>query len=219
MLFVAYAGLVWWAALSWRRRWLGFALVALGVLGVWFVARFYLWVGAMLGIERTDSFMILMAPFGAIVGVVGTYIACLPVRRESACRKCGYSLIGLEPENELLVCPECGARHAFSEGDSLPCSSCGGDTKPHGHRDWVCSQCGLHLLFTRGAKNNVPDPASSKDGAVNDAQSENAERKTEDDDQPQPEKARGVDAGDQRDGAGLRTLGDQIVGKRQPIER
>ena len=217
MLFVVYAALVWWAALSWRRRWLGFASVALGVLGVWFVARFYLWLGAMLGIERTDSFMILMAPFGVIVGVVGGYIACLPVRREGACRKCGYSLMGLEPENELLVCPECGARHAFAQGDSLPCSSCGGDTKPHGHRDWVCSRCGLHLLFTRRVRGG--SPTSAEDGAVDNSQGEHAKRKPEDDDQPQPKQAGGIDAADQRDGTRLRALGDQLVGKGQPVER
>lgn len=161
MLFVVYAALVWWAALSWRRRWTGFGAVVLGVLGVWFVAKFYVWLGGLLGIDRTDSFMILLVPFGAIVGVVGLYIACLPVRRESACRKCGYSLLGLEPEGGLMVCPECGARHAFSEGDSLPCTSCGGETRPHGHRDWVCSRCGLHLLFTRARSG-----PSAKDGPV-----------------------------------------------------
>jgi len=219
MLFVAYAGIVWWAALAWRRRWLGFAAVGLGVLGVWFVARFYIWVGALLGNDRTDSFMILMAPFGVIVGVVGAYISCLPVRRESACRKCGYSLIGLEPENELLVCPECGTRHAFSAGDSLPCSSCGGETKPHGHRDWVCSRCGLHLLFTRGTKSGASNATSTEDRAVNHTEGEHAKREAEDNDEAEPEKARGVDAADERNGTGLRTLSDQLVGERQPVQR
>lgn len=215
MLFVVYAALVWWAALAWRRRWLGFGAVVLGVLGVWFVARFYVWIGGLLGIERTDSFMILLAPFGVIVGVLGLYIACLPVRRESACRKCGYSLIGLEPEKGLLICPECGTRHAFSAGDSLPCSSCGGETRPHGHRDWVCSRCGLHLLFTRAPQGR----SSTEDGAVNDSERQHAERKPEDDDEPEPEEARRIDTADERDRPGLRALSDQFVGARQPVQR
>lgn len=214
MLFVVYAALVWWAALAWRRRWLGFLAVALGVLGVWFVARFYLWIGALMGIERTDSFMILLAPFGVIVGVIGAYIACLPVRREGACRKCGYSLHGLEPDAGLLVCPECGARHAFSQGDSLPCSSCGGETKPHGHRDWVCSRCGLHLLFASNRAESL-----AEDCPMNDSEGEHAQRHTQDDDHPEPEQADRIDGADQRDRAGLRALGDQIVGKAQPVKR
>ncbi len=216
MLFVVYAGLVWWAALRWRRRWLGFGLVGLGVFGVWFVARFYLWVGARFGIERTDSFMILLVPFGVTVGVIGAYIACLPKRNEGACRKCGYSLLGLEPEKGLLICPECGARHAFSAGDSLPCSSCGGETRPHGHRDWVCSRCGLHLLYTRGP---VQRDSSTKDSAMNDAKGEHAERQPENNDQAKPEQTTRVDAADERDGTGLRALGDQLIGKAQPVER
>lgn len=213
MLFVIYAALVWWAALRWRRRLLGFVAVGLGVMGVWFVARFYLLLGSMLGIERTDSFMILMVPFGGIVGVVGAYIACLPVRRETACRRCGYSLIGIEREGGLLICPECGARHAFAEGESPPCSSCGGETKPHGHRDWVCVNCGLHVLFTRGRTR------STEDRAVDDPQREHAQGQAEDDDQSQPEQTRRVDAADEGDRAGLRALGDQVVGERKPVER
>lgn len=214
MLFVVYAALVWWAALAWRRRWLGFASVALGVLGVWFVARFYVWVGSMIGIERTDSFMILLAPFGVIVGVIGAYIACLPVRREGACRKCGYSLIGLEPDHGLMVCPECGARHAFAEGDSLPCTSCGGETKPHGHRDWVCSRCGLHLLCAR-----IPAGISAENGAVHNAERQHAQGQTEDDDHPEPEQPNRIDGADERNGTRLRALGDQFVGKGEPVNR
>lgn len=213
MLFVVYAVLVWWAALAWRRRWLGFASVGLGVLGVWFLARFYLFVGGLLGVTRTDSFMILVVPFGVIVGVLGLYIACLPVRREGACRRCGYSLIGLEPDAEMLVCPECGARHAFGAGDSLPCTSCGGATKPHGHRDWLCTACGVHLLFSRNDRRGSPEH-----GAVNDAERQDRQRHTQDDQQPQREQPIRIDRADERNRTRLGALRDDLIREAEPVQ-
>lgn len=222
MLLVVYAVFVWWAALKWRRRPFGFVVAVLGVLGVYFVGRFYLWLGAMLGVERPESFIFLLMPFGGIVGLIALYIALLPRRSDGACRKCGYSLGGLEPlaTDGLVICPECGARHVFAHTEAHPCSKCGGEVKPHGHRDWVCSKCGLHLLHRHRDRNEATESGtSSKDGAVDHAKGEYAERKTEDQEQTQPEQAGRIDVAYERNGRGLRALGDQIIREAQPVER
>lgn len=222
MLLVVYAVFIWWAALKWRRRAFGFLVAPLGMLGVYFVGRFYLWLATLLGLERPESFIFLLMPFGAIVGLIALYIALLPRRSDGACRKCGYSLGGLEPlaTDGLVVCPECGARHVFAHTEARPCSKCGGEVKPHGHRDWVCSKCGLHLLHRhRDRHTEASSEWSSKDGAMDHAQSQHAERQPEDQQQPQREQTLRIDMPDERNGGRLRALGDQIIREAQPVER
>ncbi len=221
MLFVAYAVLVWWAALKWRRHWIGFAAAGAGVLGVWFIGKFYLWLGGMFGVVRTESFLLLLIPFGGIVGLIGVYIAMLPVRRDEACRRCGYSLRGLEPQSTggALVCPECGTRHAIADAGSETCGFCGGPVRPHGHRDWVCTSCGMHLLHAPIESPPEPGALSAEQRAMHHAQGEHAQRNAQHDQQAQPEKADGIDGADERNSARLRALRDQIIRKAQPVDR
>lgn len=216
MLLVVYAVFVWWAALKWRRRLLGFLSAGLGVLGVYFVGRFYLWLGALLGVQRPESFVMMLVPFGGFVGLIGIYIALLPRRSDGCCRKCGYSLGGLEPglQDGQLVCPECGARHAFAPQQTPVCTQCGGEVKPHGQRDWVCDRCGLHLLHAVHEWS-----ALTKHSPVHDPKSENGEGHAENEQGAKKDETSGVDGSDERDGPGLRALGDQFVGKAQPVKR
>lgn len=148
MLFPAYALVVWFFAMKWRRMWRGFAAVAVGTLGVHFVATLYIKIGLMLGMSRVESMLLLLYPFAAIVAVVGLYLAMLPRVAHEACRRCGYSLHGLEERSNdsIIVCPECGCRHAMVAKDETNCSQCGGMVRPHGRDDWLCVDCGLHHI-------------------------------------------------------------------------
>lgn len=146
MLFPAYALVVWYFAMKWRRMWRGFAAVALGTLGVHFVAMAYMKIGLILGMSRVESMLLLLYPFAAIVAVVGLYLALLPRAAHEACRQCGYSLHGLEERarDGLIICPECGCRHAIAQDAN--CTQCGSEVRPHGRDDWLCSGCGLHHI-------------------------------------------------------------------------
>lgn len=231
ILFVIYGVLIWYLALRWRRRWLGFASVGAGVVGIYFVARLYLWLGSLMGVSRPESFLLLMAPFGMLVGGIGLYITMLPRRCERSCRGCGYSLVGLEVRGEKVGqkvsekvseiaaarCPECGTRHVFSHVADETCRQCGGELAAYGHRDWVCRGCGLHHLAD--AWEVVNKGGSARRGAVEHTQREHERRQPQNDEKAQQQQAVGMDRSDERNGAGLRALRDQVVGEGQPVER
>ena len=108
-LFVVYAIAVWYAAFRWRRTATAYAWVIAGILGLVGVA----WVHAKLAQRWPNLFVIsqlqlLLYPYTILVGVMGFFIASLPL---SGCRLCGYDLSGHEGE-DIERCPECGATTA-----------------------------------------------------------------------------------------------------------
>ncbi len=158
MLFPAYALVVWYFAMKWRRMWRGFAAVLIGTLGVHFVALLYMKIGMLVGIARVESMLLLLYPFAAIVGVVGLYLALLPRVAHESCRRCGYSLHGLEARarDGLIVCPECGCRHAVAQSTEPNCTQCGTAVRPHGRDDWLCTGCGVHHIERVIVSSNLP---------------------------------------------------------------
>lgn len=160
MLFPAYALVVWYFAMKWRRMWRGFAAVALGTLGVHFVAMLYMKIGLLFGMSRVESMLLLLYPFAGMVAVVGLYLALLPRVAHEACRQCGYSLHGLEERGRdgLIVCPECGCRHAVAQPSDPNCTQCGHAVRPHGRDDWLCTGCGVHHI-ERVVVYSKPPPA------------------------------------------------------------
>ncbi len=110
--FVAYAMLVWYGALLWRRRAWGFACVGGGFFGLLLVAWFHLKLN-----EWTEGgiflpvFQSILYPYIALVVAVGLFIASLPTReqlaeRDKLCVRCRYDLSGLDGAQQR--CPECG---------------------------------------------------------------------------------------------------------------
>lgn len=162
MLFPAYALVVWYFAMKWRRMWRGFAAVVLGTLGVHFVAMLYMKIGPLFGMSRVESMLLLLYPFAGIVAVVGLYLVLLPRVAHEACRRCGYSLHGLEARarDGLIVCPECGCRHAVAQTTEPNCTQCGTAVRPHGRDDWLCTGCGVHHI-ERVVVFSKPPPATA----------------------------------------------------------
>lgn len=113
--FVAYAFLIWYWCVRWRRRWPAFASVAAGACGVALVGFFHyrlnVWTGGKIFLPVLQS---ILYPYGVMVVAVGMYISCLPARRpEVHCRRCHYDLEGLhEDEIDSPRCPECGLEEA-----------------------------------------------------------------------------------------------------------
>ncbi|MCH7791264.1 MAG: hypothetical protein IID31_03150 [Planctomycetes bacterium] len=69
-------------------------------------------------------------PFLVYVTVVVVFVllaACLPdeIRRTipGCCTQCDYNLAGLEPEHELITCPECGHLNLPRRSESLTTTS------------------------------------------------------------------------------------------------
>ena len=109
-LFVIYAVAVWYFAIKYRREWLAFVAVLLGLGGcllvIYLHTRLNDWMGGTINLPVLRG---IMYPYTALVVGVGLYAACLPRRgRHGHCDACGYSLAGL-PHDEVERCPECGA--------------------------------------------------------------------------------------------------------------
>ncbi|MBX3364770.1 MAG: hypothetical protein KF866_08405 [Phycisphaeraceae bacterium] len=108
-LFTGYAMLVWALAAIWRRRWGGFAAVALGTLGLIAMIRFHAHMGEVTeGRIFVPVLQHLLVVYTGLVAFLGVFIACMPRRRpRSACQRCGYDLTGMTTSQR--VCPECAA--------------------------------------------------------------------------------------------------------------
>jgi hypothetical protein len=108
-LFVGYALIVWFVAARHRRRFAGFVAVALGLAGLlglnFLHGRLNDWTNGTIYLPVLRS---IMYPYTALVVMVGGFIVCLPRESITGCRRCGYSLHGLDRRFEGVVCPECG---------------------------------------------------------------------------------------------------------------
>jgi len=148
---IAYAVLVWYGALRWRRNWRGVAVVLLGVLGVVFTGYLHWMLNQWTqGRIYLRVLQVLLYPYGALVAGVGFFIAALPrVYTGAQCRSCGYDLRGLETDER--VCPECATRHALSHRSGEPCRTCLRPLPSHAVDHQVCTSCGtVHLLVGHG---------------------------------------------------------------------
>lgn len=175
-----YAAIVWVLAMRWRRRWEGYAAVAVGVAGLLAVdaglgaldraipadrsAVLVAGAAAPAGF-RSTTFLLhdLLRPYIGVLAVFGFYIASLPRRApsEAHCRKCHYDLSGLDPRG--LACPECGEVCLYR------CEACErdfGDASPAGLR-CACGArwrgpCGEHRV-ERGLQHPLVSAANQSD--------------------------------------------------------
>lgn len=144
---IAYAVLVWYGALRWRRNWRGVLAVAVGVLGVAMIGYLHYMLNEWTqGRVYLRVLQVLLYPYGVLVAAVGFFISALPrVYSGSQCRTCGYDLRGLETDER--VCPECATKHALSHRAGEPCRVC---LRPLPSREadhQVCTDCGTVHLF------------------------------------------------------------------------
>ncbi|MGQ0628769.1 MAG: hypothetical protein ACT4PL_11800 [Phycisphaerales bacterium] len=118
ILFAVYAVFVWYLAMRYRRRWLGFAIVLVGAALCLLLAKALMKFDTFLG-GGPRLVQHLIWGESALVLVVGLFVASLP-RPPSGrhCAYCWYDLRGLESESggstasagpgAEPVCPECG---------------------------------------------------------------------------------------------------------------
>lgn len=162
--FVLYAGLVWYAAVRWRRTWLGFALVFAGLAGVGLVAfahyKLNKWTN---GYINLPVLQVLLYPYGALILVIGLFIAALPrVYQGTQCRRCGYELHGLE--TRVRTCPECGTVHAMDHLRGESCATCENAMGSDDGDKCVCPDCRtVHVL--KPVRYEAPDAAPDRRAA------------------------------------------------------
>lgn len=107
ILLAVYGVLVWYLAMRWRRRWYGFASVAVLSLLLWLTTPLI----RMLSPDW-HGMTVLIGGESLLLALGGLFICLLPrtPRGTAYCRQCWYEFKGLErDETGNLVCPECGA--------------------------------------------------------------------------------------------------------------
>ena len=143
ILFPVYAVFVWYLCFRWRRSWVAWASLFLGVAGVATLAWFHVTVSVIaLGASDSPLFPILLAAEAGLILIVGAFIAMLPLEvADTPCRRCQYDLAGLELDNP--TCPECGMVHAARKVKRRACRGCGAEMFVVGSDNPVCSKCGI----------------------------------------------------------------------------
>jgi hypothetical protein len=144
VLFPLYAVFIWYFCFRWRRSWVGWGALFLGVLGVGVLA----WVHRMLTIafsgdfENPMLFQLLLAAEAGLVLFVGGFIVLLPMEvADTPCRGCSYDLAGLEEDNP--TCPECGMVHAARKVRRRVCRGCGVEMFLVRGDNPTCPSCGI----------------------------------------------------------------------------
>ena len=160
--FIAYAALVWFAAVRWRRTWLGWSAVAAGILGIVLVGYLHWQINEWTqGRIFLRVLQVLLYPYGLLVASVGFFICALPVRYAGAsCRSCGYDLRGLETDER--TCPECGVGHMLSHERGDSCRRCDAPLKETREESVACHRCAAVHVF-RGAGHRAFDQESADD--------------------------------------------------------
>jgi hypothetical protein len=143
VLFPVYAVFVWYLCLRWRRTWVGWASLFLGVAGIGALEWFRQTLSQLLGgILDGPLFPLLLAAEAGLVLVVGAFIATLPTEvAQAPCRKCHYDLTGLEDDNP--TCPECGTLHAARKVRKRACRACGAVIFAARSENPCCAECGI----------------------------------------------------------------------------
>lgn len=143
ILFPVYAVFVWYFCLRWRRTWIGWASLFLGVAGIGVLAWFHLTISKLLaGALDGPLFPLLLAAEAGFILVVGAFIATLPLEvAQTPCRRCRYDLAGLDSDNP--TCPECGMHHAARKVRRCACRVCGGELWVARSDNPACPSCGV----------------------------------------------------------------------------
>lgn len=206
--FVIYAAIVWWAGYRWRRRWLGFAFVGLGLLGLVSLAilhwRLSEWTHGRIYLPVLQ---VLLYPYTVLVTAGGVFMAGMPKMLPFRCATCGYDLEGLE--GDLSICPECGRTHAMAYQPGEACHACGASIDarrvPAGGVV-TCRPCGMvHFVPRR------PAPRSAVHHAVQRTQEQHEDRNPGDDRPAQQREPGGCEVADHGEGPGRRGLGDELI--------
>lgn len=108
ILLVFYAFIVCYGAMKYRRRVAGFASVVGGLAGIALLCFLHWRLNIMThGRIYLPVLQAVMLPFGALLALMGFFIAALPRAHErGCCNRCGYDLTGIE--DPAARCPECG---------------------------------------------------------------------------------------------------------------
>jgi hypothetical protein len=143
VLFPAYAVLVWYFAFRWRRTWIGWASVLVGVGAVGLIAVLHRTINGLLaGALDGPMFPMMLAAEAGFVFLVGAFIVMLPIDApDLPCRRCHYDLSGLEAENP--TCPECGMPHAAIKVKKRHCRVCNAEFFVTRQENPPCPKCGV----------------------------------------------------------------------------
>ena len=165
ILFPVYAVLVWALAWRWRRSWLGYAAVLMGLLGVGLLGLIHRFTELVFpSMVQGPLFPLLLVTEAVMVLVVGTFIVCLPRHRiDRPCRRCHYELSGLEDENP--TCPECGMAHAARRVRARRCRRCAGVLYVGRGENPACGACGVEHAV-REVKPETPCVVAAAVGAL-----------------------------------------------------
>lgn len=109
-LFVAYALIVWYASLKWRRRAAGLAAIIVALFGMHLFNMVHGDIARTFGYDE-NIFRGLMYPYMALVAGVGLYLFSFPrelPRGRVHCRACWFDLSDHEDLSPDTPCPECG---------------------------------------------------------------------------------------------------------------
>lgn len=156
--FVLYAALVWYAAIRWRRSWLGLLCVLAGLAGVALIAFAHIKLNQWThGRIYLPVLQVLLYPYGALILMIGLFILTIPrIYAGSQCRKCGYELKGLE--THVRRCPECGTVHAMFHETGNACATCAGELGASDGDTRVCEECKtVHLLGPASLRETPPE--------------------------------------------------------------
>lgn len=122
--FVIYIVLVWYLAYRYRRRWVGFGVVAGGFAGLVFLGYLHWMMSEWThGRIYLPVLQVLLYPYTLLVGAGGVFMVSMPKMLPFRCASCGYDLEGLE--GALTNCPECGRTHALEYHRGDACHGCG----------------------------------------------------------------------------------------------
>ncbi|MEO1534932.1 MAG: hypothetical protein AAFS11_05160 [Planctomycetota bacterium] len=113
-LFVAYALIVWYAALRYRRRAAGIACIIAAMFGLHLFNLVHGDIARTFGYDE-NIFRGLMYPYMGLVAAIGLYLFSFPrelPRGLVHCRACWFDLSDHEELTPDTPCPECGTTPA-----------------------------------------------------------------------------------------------------------
>lgn len=188
--FVGYAMVVWYFTCKWRRSWRAIGVILAGLAGLVLVNLGHYELGQHFDINL-PVLRSIMYPYCAMVVIVGGYIALLPLSHPPGfCGRCGYSLDGIT--EEATRCPECGKLFEWAAQPRF---------RPSGAR--------RESLATT-------DVRSPAEHAVHDAAEQDERGQPGDQHPAHRRELPGRHRVDDRDRAGLRRRGDELVLPGQP---
>jgi RNA polymerase subunit RPABC4/transcription elongation factor Spt4 len=149
ILFPIYAVVIWYLCFRWRRHWIGWACLVLGLAGVGLLGWAHRMLNTAIFADEVNPllFQILLVAEAALVLVMGGFSVTLPVEvADVPCRRCRYDLAGLEVDNP--TCPECGMQHAARKVRRRACRVCSAEMFVGSGENPQCPACGVeHAIW------------------------------------------------------------------------